>query len=130
LSFWTVAEIFRLMAIASQLSGAPMADNIPFVFIDTDDEIQRQVCAYNHIHCVAAYAFMQGGIGEIHLSDDLGPYSKNAVLVHELTHWLEYEANLNQDNGCKDERLALQTEARYTLRYEHIDRHDPPLRCP
>jgi hypothetical protein len=118
---WTVAEIFKYMAIASQLSSMPMADNIPFVFMDKDAEIQKQVCAYNHDHCTPAYAFMYGPTGEIHIGDELDSYSKETILVHELTHWLQWKAKVNQSDAeaCQNEHLALRTEAQYSLKYEH-----------
>ena len=121
---WTIAEIFKLMAIASQLSGLPMAKEIPFVFVEHDRDIQREVCAYaravdKSAHCSEVYGFMYGKTQEIYISDDLGPYTGNAVLVHELTHWLERQADVNQENPCKNEQLALKTEIAYSLKYEH-----------
>jgi len=129
-TFWTVAEIFRLMAITAQLSGLPMAKEIPFVFQEPDAEIQRQYdCGYKY--CPAVYAFTDPRSQEIHISDDLGPYSANTVLVHELTHWLEWKAGVNQGNSgqCANERLALNTEAKYSFQYEHKVTEYPPQPC-
>lgn len=123
---WTVAQIVKYMAIASQLSGLPMVDDIPFVFERPDKEIQKAFCAGNQ-YCVEVYAYTDVAHQEIHISDSLNGYSRETILVHELTHWLEYKANVNQSNYCEDEHTAYQTETRYMLEYEHKVNPEPAV---
>jgi hypothetical protein len=126
---WTVAEIFQLMAIASQLSGLPLVDDIPFVFEQPDKEIQQAFCAGGK-YCTDVYAYTDVAHHEIHISYELNDYSRNTILVHELTHWLEWKADINQSNYCEDERVAYMTESQYMLEYEHkLDPEPTTLKC-
>lgn len=127
----TVAEIAQLMVIASRLSGVPMpADGeLPFVFFQTDAEVQQAFCEGGK-NCIQVYAFTRAKLKEIHISDSLGPYSQQTIVVHELTHWLQYKAGMNQEGlggGCLNEQLAQATEARYMLEYEHKKDPDAQL---
>lgn len=119
---WTLPEIIKLMTIASQLSGLPMTTDVPPVFEQPDAEVQLLFCKGGRF-CVAVYAFTDVHNREIHMSDELGEYSREVILVHELTHWLEWKANVNQHNYCLDERTAYEVEVKYITQYEH--REDP-----
>lgn len=120
----SLVEILKLMTIASQLSGVPLpADgNPPFIFFEHNDEVQREFCQGSG-NCIQVYAFTRGSISETHISDHLDGYSQQTIVVHELTHWLEYKAGVNAGNGmvarCLNEKLAQETEAKYMLQYEH-----------
>lgn len=117
-----LSEILRLMLIASQLSGLPMTAEPPLVFEQPDAEVQRAFCKGGQ-YCVAVYGFTDVSSGEVHISDQLNEYSRETILVHELTHWLEFKAGVNQHNYCMDERTAYEVEVKYLLQYEH--RADP-----
>jgi hypothetical protein len=116
----TLAELKALAVIAAQLSGLPMPDApLPTTYLLPSAIVQAEFCkAANGAKCIEVYAFYRKETNEIYMELDPVPYSRESVLVHELTHWLEYKNHVNQADACLDERMARVIEAIYIRLYE------------
>lgn len=117
----TLAHLKMLLLIASQLSGLPIPEGaqLPAVYIEDDAQLQRDYCG-GESNCIDVYGYYRKPINEIRVSNNPLPFSTDAVLVHELTHWLERKNGLNQGDNetCLDEAFAYNIENRYIIEIE------------
>lgn len=125
------ALILTLLQAASALSGYSIpADPPPQVIEMTTAEMTERACKNKHnvdTTCGNVAALYQDGgdklwvDGEWAQSNDSGK-SENSYIVHELTHWLQYEHGFG-GGGCPRlaarEREAYRTQRQYIEQYEH-----------
>jgi len=120
------AYVMKMALIASHLSGYAMPTNAPpRVFEVTELEMGQ------HCHCTNDAAMYQDG-GDIFINVEYlnGPQngnsiahsSENASIIHELTHWLQYEHAWGGDYSCDHvqarENEAYRVEQTYLIQYE------------
>lgn len=136
------AQVKSLLLIASQLSGYPIpADPPPPIQVVTPVEMARQADELGVIGFYHPPGDEDDPVERIVIDGDEANanHSRNAIAVHELTHWLQYHNWVNPDsNECprefRREYEAYLTGFRYEFIYEHknADRHVfmvPPVLC-
>jgi hypothetical protein len=145
-----VAQVKALLVIASQISGYPIVheDKLPPVYLVTAKEMVHEGCEDNPMATVLGcpiiglYAYpVDGQVERIVVEDDkeASGHSANAILVHELTHWLQHQNWTFPDlHYCPREFLreyeAYLAGFRYEVIYEHVTASPsfttPEVECP
>lgn len=128
------AHVAYLLAIASHLSGYPVPHDAQTAVIELSYVEMAEAACDDHLLGCNILGFYKDGDPAVYVlagGDDANGTDEDSIVVHELTHWLQYR-NGKRGYACPGmlvrEYEAYQTQLKFIVRVEH--KADPHLVVP